>query len=300
MVKQTFVPRSFQSRRRLIIEQANQILIEYYEANRRPMTVRQLFYQLVSHHGYKNDANNASQLSDIMSDARLAGLTDWDHIEDRGRELQMILHWSSPAERIKGVAGYYREDLWIGQKYRPEVWIEKDALAGVIADVCDELRVSYFACRGFVSTSMQYEAAKRFQSIIDAGQTPIVFHLGDHDPSGLHMTDENREKFKLLVGKKIEVRRLALNIGQVRKYRLPPNPAKETDTRFEGYEREFGTKSWELDALPPKVIQQLIRDNVSRLIDRKKWAKAERAEKKNKALLGRMPERWDRIVETLS
>ena len=132
MAKELFVKKNFQRRRRGVIERANQILETYYKTYKRPMTLRQLFYQLVSHHGYKNDSNNASQLSDIMSDARLAGLTDWAHLEDRGREHQHLAHWESLAA-FTDPSGYeYREDLWATQKYRPEVWIEKDALVGVI------------------------------------------------------------------------------------------------------------------------------------------------------------------------
>jgi len=103
------------------------------------------------------------------------------------------------------------------------------------------------------------------------GQRPIVFHLGDHDPSGIDMTRDNRDRLSLFAGVDITVVRLALNMEQIERYRPPPNPAKVTDSRFEAYQREYGDESWELDALNPEVIHNLIENNVQCIRDEKLW-----------------------------
>jgi hypothetical protein len=162
--------------------------------------------------------------------------------------------WASPRDILDSAAGSYREDLWAGQKYRPEVWIEKDALIGVVEGVCTHFRVPYFAIRGNVSQTLAHEAERRFEKYLDQGLTPIVLHLVDHDPTGIDMTRDLTGRLHLYAGEYVEVRRVALTIEQVEEYNPPPNPAKEKDSRFAKYAAQFGTDSWELDALSPAVI----------------------------------------------
>lgn len=293
---ETFITKRFNASTQEMIAQANAILGEFHGQGY-TMTLRQLHYQFVRHNFYKNTKKNYKRLGSAMSDGRLAGLVDWDMMEDRVRELDRSPRWQSPSDIVEAIADQYKEDAWKGQKLRPEVWIEKDALAGIIEAVCRELRIDFFACRGYVSQSAQYEASKRFLRYIQNGQRPIVLHFGDHDPSGLDMTRENRVKFQLLTGHEIEVRRLALNIEQVRAYNPPPNYAKVTDTRAQGYIREFGNQSWELDALDPPVLQALIRDEIEPLIDRKIWNRAIRAEEANRTIIAAVSNRWDEVAE---
>jgi hypothetical protein len=159
------------------------------------------------------------------------------------------------------------------------VWIEKEALLGVIEGVCTELRVPYFAHRGNNSQTLQYQAGKRFAEYLDHGLIPLVLNLLDHDPNGIDMSRDNEKRLVLYARHEIEVRRIALNMDQVRQYRPPPNFAKEKDTRFKSYVRQFGTtECWELDALSPTVISGLIRTEIEALIDPKAWAAAQRSE----------------------
>lgn len=260
MAKIAYIEKKFRSERTQLIDTCNDV-ITVFQAQGFTLTLRQLYYQLVSRDVIENSQKSYKRLGDLVNDARLAGLIDWEAIEDRGRNLRSNTTWNDPAEIIKAAASGYMLDRWMGQDYRPEVWIEKDALIGVIADVCEELDVPYFACRGYNSQSEQWRAGRRFQSYIDRGQTPIVLHLGDHDSSGLDMTRDNRERLAMFMGG-VEVRRLALNMNQVEMYNPPPNPAKEDDTRFAGYAEEFGDQSWELDALEPSVIIDLIKSAV--------------------------------------
>lgn len=222
-----------------MIDRANEILQEY-SAQGFVMTLRMLHYQFVSRDLYANTKNNYKKLGHAMTVGRLMGLIDWDHLEDRVRELSGIPTWERPADIIHSAAWSYREKLWLSQDHWPEVWIEKDALSGVISPACNALRVDFFACKGYVSASAQYGSSKRFQDAIARGQTPIVFHLGDHDPSGVDMTRSNREYFELLTGEPVEVRRIALNMDQIRQYRPPPNFANMRDSRSPAYIRRHG------------------------------------------------------------
>ena len=178
-----------------LIGHANEIIGEY-QALGFILTLRQLFYQFVSRPalGLANTFDDYKRLGRTVTDARRAGLIDWDAIEDRTRNVHRLPTWDDPPEIVASCAEQYREDLWASQPYRPEVWIEKDALTGVIEDVCDEFRAPYFSCRGNVSEPEMYAAGKRFARIVRQGQVPIVLHLGDHDPNGVDMTRDIRER----------------------------------------------------------------------------------------------------------
>jgi hypothetical protein len=227
-------------------------------------------------------------------------LIDWDAIEDRTREVQFHPSWNRPADIIEAVAQQYREDPWETQRYRPEVWIEKDALLGVIEGVCTEWRVPHFACRGNNSETLQYQAGKRLERHLADGLTPLVLHLGDHDPNGLDMTRDNRERLALYSRHDVEVRRLALNMDQVERFAPPPNFAKETDSRYAAYVRQFGTtECWELDALNPTVVAELIRNEIERLVDHEAWNSALAEEVENRNTLTSASANWANVEKFL-
>ena len=276
MSLETFESFRFQAKTLSVIEQANAIIKEYLALGF-VLTLRQLFYQFVSRALIENLQAEYKRLGTIIKNGRRAGLIDWEAIEDRTRNVRENPSWDSPAEIFADAAQQYEENLWRSQDFRIEVWIEKDALLGVIESVCDEFRLPFFACRGNNSESEQYKAGKRFAGYLAKGITPIVLHLGDHDPNGLDMTRDNRDRLAMFARHGVEVRRLALNIDQVERYRPPPNFAKETDTRFSAYAEKFGSECWELDALDPIVIADLIRNEVERMIDADAW-KAAKAE----------------------
>ena len=131
--------------------------------------------------------------------------------------------------------------------------IEKEALLGVIEDISTELRVPYFAHRGNNSQTLQYQAGKRFADYLDQGLIPLVLHLADHDPNGIDMTRDNEKRLALYARSEIEVKRIALNMDQVRQYNPPPSFVKEGDTRTSGYRDRFGTdECWELTRSAPQ------------------------------------------------
>ena len=288
---------NFRGNVREMIAQANEI-IEAYSAKGFRLTLRQLYYQFVSRDLFPNTQQSYKKLGSAVNDGRLAGLIDWDAIEDRQRGVKVLASWDSPADIISSAARSFRIDKWAGQTYRPEVWVEKDALVGVMADVCNELQIPYLSCRGYTSQSTMWECAQRLQGIIDGEQTPIILHFGDHDPSGLDMTRDIRDRLSMFMGG-TEVDRLALNMDQVRKYKPPPNPAKEADSRFEDYVRAYGKSCWELDALDPEKLAALVRKQVLALRDDTAWAKAEKAETKQRRVLTAMSRRFDDVSKFL-
>lgn len=270
-MKRAYKTKNFNADHMIMIHNADSIL-STLGAEGFILTLRQLHYQFVSKDFYANTQANYNKLGDVISEARMCGLIDWNSIEDRTRGLRGQNYFKHPKQAVKSVLERYQLDKWQGQPYRPEVWIEKDALIGIIEPICLELGVDYFGCRGYNSQSEQWRAGRRFARYFQSGQMPIVFHLGDHDPSGIDMTRDNRDRLAIFAGVDVQVVRLALNMDQIKRYNPPPNPVKKTDKRWKKYAREYGTQnSWELDALEPKVIASLIRDAVLRVRDEKLW-----------------------------
>lgn len=298
-MRERFISKDFRGPALEIIEQANTIIAEYQAAGF-VLTLRQLYYQFVARAIIPNRQQEYKRLGGIIDDARKAGLIDWSALEDRTRNLESPNTWTSPESIIDAVARQYQENPWHDQTYWPEVWIEKDALTGVIEPVCTRMRVPYFSCRGYVSSSEAYAAGKRFAQLRRNGHVPIVLHLGDHDPSGLDMTRVNHDTLSMFARSDVEVRRLALNMDQIEQYNPPPNPAKDTDSRFANYRDEHGDESWELDALEPTVIDRLIEDELFMLRDRVAWEASLKQEREHKESLKAVSSNWTAVVEWMN
>jgi hypothetical protein len=295
--REQFEDKAIRRDKRKLIDQAN-LIIDEFAAREFKLTLRQLFYQFVARDLLPNKQKEYNRLGEAITDGRNLGLIRWDRIEDRTRFVRTIPSWPTPTEAIKETGEEYQEDLWLGQHWRPEVWIEKDALIGIIEGVCIQYRVSYFSNRGYCSEPLLYEAGKRFEKYFEAGLTPIVLHLGDHDPSGLQMTRNIEEKLrKFTRGRSIEVRRLALNEDQIDQFNPPPNLVKDTDSRSADYKFDYGNECWELDALDPDVVARLIAGELGQMIDASAWRKAEEKEEANRDFLSEVSNRWSEIVE---
>ena len=273
-----------------VIEQANAICAQY-RSQGFDLTLRQLYYQFVARDLIPNQQSEYKRLGDIVGDARLAGLMDWSYIVDRTRNLRSLSHWDGPASIIRAAAQSHRLDKWSDQTHRVEVWVEKDALVGVIQQACEPLDVDYFSCRGYTSLSEMWAAGERLQSYVDGGQEPIILHLGDHDPSGVQMTQDINGRLETFMGG-VDVQRIALNMDQVQQYDPPPNPAKMTDSRAAAYVRTYGSESWELDALEPQVPVGLIQSHILALRDDDAWDAKQKIEDHERALLGVLSLHW--------
>jgi hypothetical protein len=290
-----YVPKDFTDAHMAIIRQADRFCRDY-AAQGLDLTLRQLYYRFVAADLIANDQKQYKRLGEIVNAARLAGELDWYHVTDRTRGLRGLGHWDSPDEIISSSASGYMTDRWALQPYRVEVWVEKDALSGVIGRTAMRYDVDYFSCRGYTSQSELWRAAQRMIRHQDDGKKCVVIHLGDHDPSGIDMTRDIEERFELF-GANVEVRRIALNMDQVRRYNPPPNPAKTTDSRAGGYIRTHGTSSWELDALDPTQLDTLISAEIEQFRDEALWESATADMERDKTLLRAVSNRWDEIVE---
>jgi hypothetical protein len=294
-----FVDMKLGAKRLMVVEQANRVIREYQAAGFR-LTLRQLYYQFVARGWLPNQQKEYKRLGSIVNDARLAGLIDWDAIEDRGRNLQSYPFWEEPSDIVQGAAQAYRINPWETQDNYVEVWVEKEALIGVVERPCSKWRVPHFACKGYTSPSEMFSAGYyRLSKHGRAGKNLTILHFGDHDPSGIDMTRDIDDRLALFTGSPVTIKRLALNMDQVEEYNPPPNPAKLTDSRFNGYADLYGDESWELDALDPRVIARLVEGEVESLIDRELWDREIAREEGERDTLALLADRYDDVREYL-
>ena len=294
MPKITYEKKSFRAEALAAIEQAN-VIIADYQAQGFSLTLRQLYYQFVSRALIPNTEKSYTRLGNIISDARRAGLIDWDAIVDRTRYLRKESNWGKPQDILESARDSYHKDLWATQDKRLEVWIEKDALVGVIEETCRENDVPFFSCRGYVSDSEMWSGARRSLGYRQKGQSTLVIHLGDHDPSGIDMTRDISDRLYMFAGyTNIEVRRIALTMAQIEELQPPPNPAKITDSRYEQYVQNYGEESWELDALEPQYIVDLINREILSERDDEKWQIAVDKQESERAQIATVIENWNK------
>lgn len=298
MSKITYQWKNFGADSLQVIERANQIAVEYARQGY-DLTLRQLYYQFVSRDWLPNNDKSYKRLGNIVNDGRLAGLIDWDHLVDRTRNLASLATWDSPESIIDIAAQGYREDKWASQPQYVEVWVEKEALAGVVARPANRWQVPYFSCRGYVSQSEMHAAAQRIKRQEDEGHKVTVIHLGDHDPSGLDMTRDIDERLYMF-GARAKVKRIALNMDQVEAYNPPPNPAKITDSRAQSYIDTYGEFSWELDALDPATLDALIDAEIQDHLDAGLWRQAQRAQERSREALTAVSNQWADVTEWLA
>lgn len=277
MPKETFVPKDFRDKSLAKIAIASEILNEYARMGY-DLSVRQLYYQMVARDYIPNNQRSYNRLKKLISDARLAGLIDWNMIVDRGRKTEFAPHWDTPGDIVRSAAAQFQIDKWEDQPVHIEVMIEKQALEGVLAPVCAELDVRFTSNKGYSSQSMMYRIGQRLAwKMQDEDKTVVVLYLGDHDPSGMDMDRDIEDRlsmFSYTLFQPIRVDRLALLYEQIEEMRPPENPAKFSDPRAEAYIAQFGHSSWELDAVEPKELARLVRRAVKDLRDPDLWEEA--------------------------
>ena len=224
MPRIAYIEKTFRPATLATIATANGI-IEEYAAQGFDLTLRQLYYQMVARGHIENSERSYKNFGNVIDDGRLAGLIDWDRIVDRTRNLRGNGHFRNPGHIMQAAANSYQIDKWARQPNRVEVWVEKDALVGVIEVVCRRLDVPFFACRGYTSQSEMWGAGQRLARWRRQKQTPIILYLGDHDPSGIDMTRDVIDRLQLFAGG-IAVDRLALNWGPGRDLQPAAEPGE--------------------------------------------------------------------------
>ncbi len=265
-----------------LVTTANNILDDY-ESQGYVLTLRQLYYQLVSRDIIPNNVKEYTKLGNVISRARLAGLIDWSMIEDRTRVPETRSHWESPSEIIESAVSSYYLSRWENQKNYIEVWCEKDAVSNIIKPVCRKWDILFMANRGYSSQSAIYNAHKRL-AVKGQNKSVKIIYLGDHDPSGMDMDRDINNRIEIFTYGEIRriVKRIALNMEQVEEFHPPENPAKQKDSRFEQYVVEYGESSWELDALEPSVLADIIEKAIMEFVDLDEFDKVAEKEQEHK------------------
>lgn len=271
-MKTKYEERNFTPATLATIQKAEEIITEYQAAGF-SLTLRQIYYQFVARGLIANTEQSYKRIGDVVSAGRRAGLLDWEAIEDRTRYLRRLSSWSGPRSILESARDSFHLDLWSNQARRVEVWVEKDALVGIMERVCNENDVPFFSCRGYVSDSEMYVGAMRIRRHYREGQSTLLLHLGDHDPSGIDMTRDITERLDLFTRGRtgLEVRRIALTMEQIDDLQPPPNPAKVTDSRYQSYCDLYGEESWELDALDPQYLYDLVLKHILEEREADKW-----------------------------
>jgi len=303
MPKIAYIPKSFAADKLALIETCDKICTEYANQGYE-LTLRQLFYQLVSRDIIPNTQAEYKKLGDLVADARLAGMINWLHIVDRTRNLMGNQHWERPSSLVEQAAKTYAIDKWDGQPHYCEVWIEKQALEGVIEGICGRLDVPFFACRGYTSASEMWSAGQRLLSKLQRNKEVHIIHLGDHDPSGIDMSRDIKDRLDMFVSAhmsdaRVHVLRVALNMPQIERLHPPPNPTKLTDSRATDYIAKYGENSWELDALDPAELNAIIERAVKRYRDEVLWQKSVDKEEKGRRTLEAIHADFGKVVEFL-
>jgi hypothetical protein len=254
-----------------------------------PMTLRQLFYRLVSTGEIQNTRADYQRLSSITSRARERGEIPFEYIVDRSRPEYAPYVFDNTREYLAAISNGYRRNYWADQPVHVEIWTEKDALTGSISDVTNELGVTVRVGRGFVSASKAYEIAALFGGI---KKLIHVFYLGDHDPSGRCIESEIRARVQRYGSGSFRMRRLAIHRGDIRKFRLPPLRIKDADPRAAAFFARHGANCVEVDALPPSELRRRIKDAVVDLMDTDRWNRAVAVERVEQASIANAVAAW--------
>ncbi len=267
-------------------------IIEEYAGQGFTLTLRQLYYQLVSRDIIANEKKEYAKLSGLLVKGRMAGVVDWNAIEDRTRR-PFVPYWVHDVEdAINDTVRQFRFDRQRDQKVYVELWVEKDALSGVLKEITAKYHINLMVNKGYSSCSAMHDAFKRFKQHEDQGKETHILYLGDYDPSGLDMIRDVRERLEEF-GVYPTVTQIGLTMDQIEEFSPPPNPAKIKDPRAKWYLKKYGDVSWEVDALNPKTLHKLVRENVEELIDMSKFKQLLQEEERQKAKLNKFASRFD-------
>ena len=269
-------------------------ILDSYEKQGYRLTLRQLYYQLVARDLIPNSTKSYDRLGNITNRGRLAGYIDWAMIEDRARTPRVNPHWDSPKDIVLSAAKQYYEARWPDQEWYIEVWCEKDAVSNILNPVCRRWDVLFLANRGYNSQTAMYDSSKRFQEALDDNKSVRVLYFGDHDPSGIDMSEDIQRRLGLFLQGPDELfeslDRVALTMEQIRQYRPPENPAKEVDPRYAKYAAKYGESSWELDALEPSVLAALTDSAIQQYADDTIFEQVQEREESRKQQIRKLAE----------
>ena len=259
-----------------LIKEAFNVLSEY-----NPMTLRQVYYQLVSKQIIENKKSEYQRLDNALIVARKEGLIPYEWIEDRTRRPRDIAMWEDLSEFIEDIRYAYRKNIWSRQKNYIVVWVEKEALSEIFSKIINPYGVTLIVGRGYNSLSIKKELADRFKKI---GKPIIILYFGDFDPSGEDIYRDLIDSFSFF-GTRPKIEKIALTREQVEEYNLPFDFTKKTDARATNFIKKYGDMAVELDALPIQVLQELIKENIEKYLDAKAFNSVIAEEEKELTIL---------------
>jgi hypothetical protein len=222
----------------------------------KPMTVRQVFYQATVRDIVEKTEAGYTKVQTDLTVMRRVGALPYDWLADNTRWQRKPRTFNGVEEALRATARLYRKNLWAGADAYLEVWLEKDALAGVVLPITALNDVPLMVARGYASLSFLHGAAE----YINALEVPTyIYHLGDFDPSGVNAGQKIEETLREMApDADIIFERLAVTEEQIAEWRLPSRPTKSTDSRSRG----FGEISVELDAIEPDLLRALVQDAI--------------------------------------
>lgn len=268
--------RHWQARKEDVVQHIVDI-VEEYDADGYILTLRQLHYQLVKSNWIVNHDSAYKKLGNILDDCKYAGIVDWDNIEDRGRVPHILYSVDDPEEALNDTVNQYRLDRQKGQTNYVELWTEKDALSGILKRTTEKYHIKLVVNKGYTSSSAIYKAYQRIIAALRNDQAFTILYFGDHDPSGLDMVRDIRDRLTFMLKNgtfelnDIEdfftIIPIGLTMAQIKQYNLPPNPTKLTDSRSNAYIKKYGKICWEVDALNPQTLTAIVESNIKDQID---------------------------------
>ena len=218
----------------------------------RPMTVRQVFYQASVRGLVEKSEAGYDRVQTDLAVMRRSGELSYGWLSDNTRWQRKPRTFGSIEEALQDTARLYRKSLWRDAECYVEVWLEKDVLAGVVAPITSEYDVPLMVSRGYASLSFLHSAAEAIAAL----DVPAhIYHLGDYDPSGVNAGEKIEQTLREMAPyADIHFERIAVTPEQIREWRLPTRPTKQSDSRSKG----FGEISVELDAIEPSMLRSLV------------------------------------------
>jgi hypothetical protein len=220
---------------------------------------------------------------------REQGSIPWHSIVDETRALERTSTWANPREYAECVAQSYRRDFWNQQPIRCEVWSEKGTIRGVLSPLLDHYAVGFRVTHGFSSATTIYDVSQD-----DDGRELIVLYVGDFDPSGLYMSEEDLPtRLSDYDGDHITLKRIALTRKQVSG--LPSFSAadKRRDPRYKWFVANYGDRCWELDAMDPNDLRDCVEEAIKELIEPMAWARCEVVNEAERESLRTVLDNWE-------
>ena len=247
------------------------------------MTVRQVFYQATVQSLVKKAESGYGKVKTDLAIMRRDGSLSYDWLADNTRWQRKPRTFSSVEEALRDTAAFYRKNLWTAATSYVEIWLEKDALSGVVYPVTSMYDVSLMVARGYASLSFLYSAAE-YISTLDV--PTYVYHLGDFDPSGVNAGEKIEETLRELApDADIEFERIAVTEEQIADWDLPTRPTKASDTRA----KAFGsTLSVELDAIEPNQLRALVQEVIERHLPPEQFEILKAAEESEREIVARL------------